>query len=78
MPEPEEKSNKDLMKKWSLVNLSLEFGFIIALPLVIFAGMGKWIDGKLHTAPWFALAGILLAIASTTIWMTRRLKTYIK
>ena len=25
---------------------------------------GKWLDGRLHTAPWLSLIGLLLGIAS--------------
>ncbi len=78
MEQNEQKPNNDLMKKWGMVNLATEFGFIIALPLVVFALLGKWLDGKWGTFPWLTLAGIVLAITSTTIWMTKRLKSYIK
>ena len=78
MPETNEKSNKDLMNKWSLTTLAFEFGFIIALPLVFFALIGKWLDHKFGTFPWLTLAGIALAITSTTIWIAKRIKVYIK
>jgi hypothetical protein len=78
MQETNDKSNKELFNKWSLVSLAVEFGFIIALPLVFFALVGKWLDHKYGTSPWLTLSGIVLAIASTTIWMTKRIKVYIK
>ncbi len=69
---------KDL-NKWRLANLAMELGFIIALPLLAFVYLGKWVDGRLHTSfPYFTLLGILLAITATTIWLTRKLKEYIK
>ena len=78
MAENDEKPTKDAFTKWSLINLSVEFGFIIAIPLVIFALAGKFLDHKFNTFPWLTLAGIVLAITSTTIWMTKRIKAYIK
>ena len=78
MPENNEKPNNDIMKKWGMVNLATEFGFIIALPLVVFALVGKWADHKFGTYPWLTLAGIAIAITTTTVWMTKRLKGYIK
>lgn len=73
-PQSEDKN----IKKWQLVNLSMELGFIIALPLVAMALAGKWLDGKLGTEPWLTVAGILLAIVATTIWISKKLKVYIK
>ena len=70
----EPKTNRDIIKKWSLISFATEFGFIIALPLVVFALAGKWLDAKLNTAPWLTIAGIVLAIISTTIWLSRRIK----
>lgn len=61
-----------------MINLASELGFIIALPLVVFALAGKWLDGKYDTFPLLTLAGIVLAITSTTLWMIKRLKAYIK
>jgi hypothetical protein len=66
------------MKKWGLVNLAMELGFIIALPLVVLALGGKWLDTKTHTTPWFTILGIIIAIATTSIWLTRRIKELIK
>ena len=81
MPEIQENNEKpktDLFSKWSLAGIALEMGFIIALPLVVFALLGKWIDARLHTFPWITLVSIVLAVTSTSIWMYKRLKTYIK
>jgi len=70
--------DKDI-KKWKLVNLAMEMGFVIALPLVALGLLGKWLDNKYHhTTPWITLIGILLAIVTTTIWLTRRIKELIK
>lgn len=70
--------NKNLINKWRIVSLALELGFIIALPLVIFALLGKWMDGKIGTYPWLTLAGIMIAIISTTVWLVRRFKEMMK
>ena len=66
------------MDKWALASFAGEMGFIIALPLLVFVLIGKHFDAKFHTTPWLTLAGIVLAIASTTAWLTKRLKEYIK
>ncbi|MBI2355628.1 MAG: AtpZ/AtpI family protein [Candidatus Doudnabacteria bacterium] len=66
------------LNKWRLVQFAMEFGFTIALPLVALGLAGKWLDRKADSDPWFTLAGILLAIAMTTIWITRRIKELMK
>lgn len=73
MQNSEEKPNVSLTK-WRLVNLAFELGFIIALPLVALGLLGKWLDQKFASEPWLTLIGILFAIVSTTIWLTRRIK----
>ena len=71
--------NSKKVNKWELAGLASEMGFIIALPLVVFAFAGKWLDHKVgNTTPWFTLLGIVLAISATTIWLTKKLKQYIK
>jgi len=65
--------------KWGLAGIALELGYIIALPLLGFALAGKWLDQRLHhSIPWFTLLGIVLAIAATTAWLTKKIKEYLK
>jgi hypothetical protein len=71
-PKPQETN------RLGMINLAMEFGYIIALPLVVLGLVGKWLDGKYGTKPWITLAGILLAIILTSTWLTRRIKEYIK
>lgn len=72
------KENSDVTKKWQLVSIASELGFIIALPLVALGFAGKWLDNKFGTEPWITLAGILLAIVLTTTWLTKRIKSILK
>ena len=74
MAEPQKP--KDL-NKWRIASLALEMGFIIALPLVAFGLLGKWLDAKWDSEPWMALVGILLAIVATTVWLIRRFRELI-
>ena len=64
--------------KWRMASLAGEMGFIIALPLLLFIFIGKKLDVRFHSTPWLTLLGIILAIASTTVWLTKRLKGLIK
>jgi F0F1-type ATP synthase assembly protein I len=38
-------------------------GIQLALAVVVFFFVGRWLDGKLGTAPWLMLAGLLVGIA---------------
>ena len=77
-PNPQKPVDPNI-NKWKLVNLAMELGYIIALPLLVLALAGKWLDMKLDNhIPWFTLLGIVLAITATTIWLTKKLKQYIK
>lgn len=78
MDEPKSPRNPNELNKWKLANFALELGFIIALPLVALAFLGKWLDGKWGTEPWVTIVGVLLAIISTTVWLVRRFKEIIK
>ena len=57
---------------WQALNLAWELGYTIAIPLVLLALAGRWADGVFHTKPWLFLAGIILAMASSTILLIRK------
>jgi hypothetical protein len=61
-----------------IIGLAFELGFIIALPLVAFAFLGKYFDSKYETEPLFTLIGIAIAIISTSIWLYRKFSKLIK
>jgi hypothetical protein len=77
MQDLNQKPKDSKFDRWGMVNLAFDMGFVIALPLVAFGLLGKYLDGRLGTDPWLTIAGILIAIISTTIWLTRKLKGYI-
>jgi hypothetical protein len=78
MQDQNPKPNPRKLDKWAMATLAFEMGYIIALPLVLFGLAGKYLDGRLGTEPWLALAGVLLAIGVTTVWLIRKLKDYLK
>lgn len=78
MQDLKQKPNNSKFNRWQMANLAFDMGFIIALPLVAMGLLGKYLDGRLGTEPWLTIAGILLAIITTTIWLARKMKEYIK
>lgn len=57
---------------WQALNIAWELGYTIAVPLVVLALGGRWADGVFKTAPWLFLAGIILAIVSSSILLVRK------
>jgi len=57
---------------WRALNMALELGYTIAIPLVVLALAGRWADKQFDTSPWLFLAGIVLAIVSSSILLIRK------
>lgn len=57
---------------WSALSLAWQLGYSIAVPLVVFALLGRFADRKLETSPWFLLAGIILSLVVSTIMVYRK------
>lgn len=76
MPESDKDKNLQDKRRITLLkagNLVLEFGFIIALPLLAFGYGGKLLDERSHSN-YFKLIGILLALITSIAWLYRRIK----
>jgi F0F1-type ATP synthase assembly protein I len=52
--------------------LAGNMGFTIAVPLVGFALLGRMLDRRLDSHPWFLLAGLLLAVSTSTFILIRK------
>jgi len=59
---------------WSVVSLAWRLGYTIAVPLVVFALLGRFADQALETTPWMMLMGILVATIVTSILLYRKIK----
>lgn len=57
--------NEKIKATLKAVNVGFAFGVGLALRLLIYVWVGRWLDGKLGTDSWFSLAGLLLAISSS-------------
>ncbi len=64
-------SKNDKENTWSALGLAWELGYMIAIPLVVFAIGGSFLDKYLGTSPIFLLVGILTSILLTS-WMVYR------
>ena len=69
-----DKSNSNLGQALSL---AWELGYLIAVPLVVLALAGRYLDHRWGTSPLFLLVGVVLSVLVTTIgvyWKISRLK----
>ncbi len=51
---------------YSALSLSFELGYLIAIPIIAFALIGRLIDKRYDTSPWFLLVGIIVSIIVST------------
>lgn len=57
---------------WQALSLAGQLGYTIAIPLVVLALVGRLLDNKYKTSPWFLLLGILLSLIITSIWIAKK------
>lgn len=63
---------------WSALGLAWELGYTIAVPLILFALAGRFLDKKLGTSPFLLLAGILISIGVTSWLVYKKTKEIIE
>lgn len=72
MNESEVQSNQKKDRKtkeagvWSALSLAWQLGYTIAIPLVVLALAGRFLDKHFGTSPWLLLAGIFLSLVVST------------
>ncbi|HIP51242.1 MAG TPA: AtpZ/AtpI family protein [Campylobacterales bacterium] len=50
----------------SMLSLVWELGYMIAIPIVVLAVGGAWLDKKMGTSPWMLLLGVGSSIIMTS------------
>ncbi len=65
--------NNNTDGQWSVFSLAMELGYTIAVPIVLFALIGRILDKKFDTSPWLLLVGIFVSILLTTWLVYRRM-----
>ncbi|MEK7123233.1 MAG: AtpZ/AtpI family protein [Patescibacteria group bacterium] len=58
--------------------LALQMGYLIAIPLVVFALVGRWFDRLFGSSPLFFLIGVFLAITASTVLVYRKTTALLK
>ncbi len=59
---------------WQAVALAWELGYTIAIPIVLLAFAGRFLDRKFGASPWFLLTGVLLSIIMSSIAVTMKVR----
>ena len=57
-----EKNKKERTIFLQTLSLAWELGYVIAVPIVILAAGGRFLDNRYDTSPIFLISGILLSI----------------
>lgn len=65
--------SKRIFDAVSMYSVAVDFAFMIAVPLIAFVFLGKWVDAKFETK-YFVVVGIVLGIATSAIAIGQQIK----
>ncbi len=72
-PSPKDTGRKFApLVNWSASGLVFEVGYTIAIPLVLFAAGGRYLDKMFNTSPWLLLFGIIISIFVSSFLVYRK------
>lgn len=64
----------DKEQQFSALKLSLEFGYTIVIPLVVLAIVGRLLDARFDTSPWFLITGVILSMLVSSLALVMKFK----
>ncbi|MDO8425759.1 MAG: AtpZ/AtpI family protein [bacterium] len=67
-------SNQNDDQTWSALGLAFQLGYLIAIPIVLLAVGGRFLDHRFGTSPWLLLAGVLLSLVVSSVLVARKAK----
>ena len=68
--------NKDAAYQRLAMRIFADFSGTIAVPAVLGALLGKWLDNKLGTEPWLLITVLTSALVATAVIVVRKAKHY--
>lgn len=68
-----QEKNEEKSPTKAAMSVLLDVGYIIAIPLVFFALLGRMMDNQWGTSPLFILIGIVLAAISSTVYLRKKI-----
>jgi F0F1-type ATP synthase assembly protein I len=63
---------------WQALGIAWELGYVIAIPIVVFALGGRMLDKHFNSSPWLLLVGILISIVLSSIGLVWKFKKLMK
>lgn len=57
---------------FSALSLAWELGYLITIPLIVFALSGRWLDKHFNTSPIFLLIGLFFSLLITSIFVYQK------
>ncbi len=66
--------NKKPSPPFSALSLALKLGYIIAIPAVLFVLLGRFGDTYFGTSPLLLIAGLLLALTTSSLAVFRKIR----
>lgn len=60
-------NQKESNQTWNALSLAWELGYTIAVPIVVFALLGRFLDKWLGTSPWLLLIGIFASLIASSV-----------
>ena len=70
--------NREKSGFWQALGIAWELGYVIAIPIVVFGLLGRFLDKKFQTSPWLLLAGIIISIAISSFGLVSKFKKMLK
>lgn len=74
----ETKPNPKAPSAWTALSLVWDIGFAVAIPTVLCALGGRWLDGHFGTSPLFLIIGLFAALAVSGALVIRKGNRYVK
>lgn len=70
-------SAKKDSKYWLFaMKIVVDFGFVLAVPVVVFVMTGRWLDAKYDSGPWLTLLAFVLAALVSGAIIYKKAKRY--
>lgn len=66
------KQPKKDLTPWEALGVVWEIGTAIAIPTILFALLGRWVDRRYGTSPFFIIAGLFLALVVITVFTVKK------
>ncbi len=62
----------------SALPIALQFGYTMAIPIVILALVGRLLDNRFDTSPWLLLIGIVLSVVISSIGLVMKFNNILR